>query len=119
MTLVPVENIKCLHGSLIHLKYFIHPLIVITVINTSLFNSFFSMNNTEGEVNATKTTPVTTTQPPTTTEAPIEEIPEPPEVEQHSSMTIFFILLVVGMILKSSYPQLSVCGCWSEMYTFY
>lgn len=100
-------------------EVFLHPLIVITVINTSLFNSFFSMNNTEGEVNATKTTPVTTTQPPTTTEAPIEEIPEPPEVEQHSSMTIFFILLVVGMIFKSSYPQLSVCGCWSEMYTFY
>lgn len=62
-------------------------------------NSSIGMNNTEGEVNATKTTPVTTTQPPTTTEAPIEEIPEPPEVEQHSSMTIFFILLVVALCI--------------------
>lgn len=48
-------------------------------------------------VNGTTPAPVTT-QPATTTVAPAEEVPEPPEVEQHSSMTIFFILLVVGMI---------------------
>ncbi|KAJ7374637.1 Sodium/hydrogen exchanger 8 [Desmophyllum pertusum] len=51
------------------------------------------------EMNATTSTPATTKQPPTTTVAPAEEIPEPPEVEQHSSMTIFFILLVVALCI--------------------
>ncbi|XP_027046318.1 sodium/hydrogen exchanger 8-like isoform X2 [Pocillopora damicornis] len=79
-------------------------------------NSSIGMNNTEGEVNATKTTPVTTTQPPTTTEAPIEEIPEPPEVEQHSSMTIFFILLVVGALVGLVIKALShfALGDWRK-----
>lgn len=64
-------------------------------------NSSFGTNNTKGDRNATKTTPITTTttQPPTIAEAQIEERPEPPEVEQHSSMTIFFILLVVALCI--------------------
>ena len=49
-------------------------------------------------VNKSTTPAPVTTQLATTTVAPTEEVPEPPEVEQHSSMTIFFILLVVGMI---------------------
>jgi len=57
-------------------------------------------------VNGTTPSPVTT-QLPTTTVAPAEEVPEPPEVEQHSSMTIFFILLVVGMILNVFKTSLS------------
>ena len=48
-------------------------------------------------VNGTTPAPVTT-QLATTTVAPAEEVPEPPEVEQHSSMTIFFILLVLVLI---------------------
>lgn len=57
-------------------------------------------------VNGTTPSPVTT-QLPTTTVAQAEEVPEPPEVEQHSSMTIFFILLVVGMILNVFKTSLS------------
>jgi len=57
-------------------------------------------NKTEPAMaNITTPSPVTT-QPPTTTIAPAEEVPESPEVEKQSSMTIFFILLVVGMIFK-------------------
>lgn len=84
-------------------------MIVITFINTSLCKLFLSTKNItdSGEINATQSTPVITRSPPTTTVAPIEEIPEPPEVEQHSSMTIFFILLVVGMIFKCMYVYLS------------
>lgn len=55
-------------------------------------------NDTDLDPNATASPlPVLTTKTPPTTIQPAEEIPEPPEVEQHSSMTIFFILLVVGM----------------------
>ena len=65
-------------------------------------------------VNSTTHAPVTT-ELPTTTVAPAEEVPEPPEVEQHSSMTIFFILLVVGMIFNVFNTALSYS--WLNLYT--
>lgn len=57
-------------------------------------------NDTDLDPNATASPlPVHTTETPPTTIQPAEEIPEPPEVEQHSSMTIFFILLVVALCI--------------------
>lgn len=63
---------------------------------TAVYIVVYRGNSTD-TLNRTTTPPVTTTKLPPTTVAPIEEKPESPEVEQHSSMTIFFILLVVGM----------------------
>ncbi|XP_020614888.1 sodium/hydrogen exchanger 8-like [Orbicella faveolata] len=67
--------------------------------NPATNSSSGTRNTTEpAMVNGTTPSPVTT-QLPTTTVAPAEEVPEPPEVEQHSSMTIFFILLVVALCI--------------------
>ena len=75
---------------------------VVAFIINGLFISILSKKNTTdlASVNGTTPAPLTTQPPTTATVAPAEEIPEPPEVEQHSSMTIFFILLVVGMIFN-------------------
>ena len=60
--------------------------------------AIYSVNGTKGPPkNATSptVTPMPSTTMASTTES-LEEEPVSPEEEQHSSMTIFFILLVVG-----------------------
>lgn len=59
--------------------------------------------------------PATTTEIPPTTEIPGEEKPESPEVEQQGSMTIFFILLVVGMLLSVSRLLHNVKLCYLQL----
>ena len=69
-----------------------------------------------GEVrNVTTMPPATTTEIPPTTEVPGEEKPESPEVEQQGSMTIFFILLVVGMLLSVSRLLSNVKLCYLQL----
>ena len=59
--------------------------------------------------------PATTTEIPPTTEVPGEEKPESPEVEQQGSMTIFFILLVVGVLLSVSRLLSNVKLCYLQL----
>lgn len=80
--------------------------------------SFLSRENATktGEVrNVTTMPPATTTEIPPTTEVPGEEKPESPEVEQQGSMTIFFILLVVGMLLSVSRVLHNVKLCFLQL----
>ena len=66
-----------------------------------LINTVNSANTTRSPLeNVTITTPrPSTAESASPTVSPTtEEEPESPEVEQHSSMTIFFILLVVGKL---------------------